>query len=230
MDTVLKSFYLLFLLAIPATVSGQTVTCKQLNVKVQAYNNKDAEAVCSHINKGQAVLASMGIKLPSQFTVTLSHELPKNEVCQMQCYGFFDVQKNTVYLLDYEQTVNQSRKSPLFVKEVMTPTLWGSYIVHELTHVAIRNSNVSIRNMCLASEYIASVAQMEALPHKERDNIIGKYGKINGFNDTYEISQTYYSINPGMFIVKAYLHYHNLKDKTSFMKQIKREGLSCDTP
>jgi hypothetical protein len=228
MGTISKLIYFIIWLAIPANVLGQTVLCTKLNIKVNVSKNKDAKAVCYNINKGQAILASMGIKLPNRFTVVLSSTLPKNEICSMQCYGFFDVSKNTVYLLDYEGTVKQSRKLPLFVNEVMSPALWGSYIIHELAHVAVNNSNLSGKTLCLVNEYVASVAQMEALTYEERNNIIKSYRGIDGFENTAEISLAYYSINPGMFTIKAYLHYLKLKNGPLFIKQILHEGLSCD--
>lgn len=230
MNTTLMAIIYSILISTPTIVLGWTGSCTDTNIVVHANNKQDSQTVCYHLDRGRAILAAMGLMVPKVFTINLTHKLPTNEVCHMQCIGFYDVKANVIHLLDYEAARRLTHYSQLYANEDMSTALWGSFMVHELAHVAVANTTVNKKPLCLANEYIASVAQIEALPDKVRGSILRNYRELRGFEKTDEMTLTYCMIDPGKFIVNSYLHYRKPENGLLFIKQILREGLSCDSP
>jgi hypothetical protein len=228
MNRASKFIIVLVVFIMPTLAYGWTVSCSDSRITVQADIKNDAESVCNTTSSVRKTFSSMGLKLPERLTIRLSHELPHNEICHFKCIGLFEANTNSIFLLDYESTHQSSKHSPLFINEEMAPALWLSYIIHELAHAAIQNTVTPGTPLCIASEYIASVAQLEALPATERNKILNDYSDIHGFVKNEEITLLYDLIDPGKFIVNSYLHYHRPENGPSFIKKILRDGLSCD--
>lgn len=222
-----KSIMVLLGVLLPTLAYGWTASCADSEITVQLEKEAPIDRICSTVKVGRNILSSMGLTLPDHLTITASHTLPDNNLCQLKCIGVFDTKNYNIHLLDYESASRLSKKAPLFINEKMGPELWDSYVIHELAHAALQNTTRPETSLCIASEYIASVAQMEFLSSIEREKILDNYRGLNGFDRPEEINMAYYLIDPGKFIVKAYRHYHRQENGPSFIKRILRDGLLC---
>lgn len=225
-----KSIIFLVGVLFPMLAYGSSTSCADSELTVQSEKETLVEHICSIVKVGRNILDSMGLTLPKHLTITVSHTLPDNNLCQLKCFGVFDTKTGEISLLDYDSASRLAQKSPLFINEKMRPELWDSYVIHELAHASVQNTTRPETSLRIISEYIASVAQMESLSSIEREKILNDYKDLNGFERHEEINMTYYLIDPGKFIVKAYRHYHSQENGPSFVKQILRDGLSCQTP
>lgn len=228
MNAISKFLILIILVFMPALTYGGTITCADLEIAVETDEKRDADSICRTVKNGRDILFALGLKLPKSLTISFSHKPVINDLCQSKCVGFYDARANKIFLPDYKSATYSSQHSSLFINEEVTPIIWDSYFVHELTHAAVQYTIVKGTPMCIASEYIAAVAQLEAMPTLERVKILDHYSDLHGFAGTDDITLIYYLMDSAKFIVNSYLHYKRPENGPQFIKQILRDGLSCD--
>ena len=213
---------------IPALAYGVIVYCPGLEITLETENKSDADILCNTIDTGRTVLSALGLELPARLSISFSHDPIVNNLCQSKCIGFYDARYNIIFLPDYKSLQYKSQQASLFINEAVTSIIWESYLIHELAHAAVQSTILPETSMCIACEYIASVAQLEAMPTIERDKILDYYKDLHGFVGNEEITLTYYLIDSARFIVNSYLHYHRPENGPHFIEQILIDGLSCD--
>lgn len=228
MGSTLKLLISAVLAAIPALAHGWMLSCADLELHVETDEKREVAGICRAVKLGRDVLSRLGLDLPKKLAISFAHKPVNNELCQSKCIGFFDVRAKKIYIPDYKSATHAAEHTSIFVSEAVTPVVWDSYLVHELAHAAVQNSIVPGVPICIASEYVASVAQLEAIPAIERKKILDHYGDLQGFTADNQITVTYYLMDPARFIVNSYLHYQRPENGPAFIKRILRDGLSCD--
>jgi hypothetical protein len=109
----------------------------------------------------------------------------------------------------------------------MTEAVWRGFVAHETAHaVAARHFAPGVPRQP-ASEYLASVALLTALPDAARATILASYPNAPGWGSTREITMVYYFMEPCAFAVKSYRHFTALapEDQRALVRRLVREGL-----
>lgn len=217
---------IIFFMAFPLLCRAAQITCPESELIVVAEKKTECERVCEAIKIGNDFLKSIGLELSGSLTIILYKELPRNG--QHNLIGFYDSRSNKIALLNYDAALAASQRSSPAFGVLMSPIIWRSFVIHELTHAAVQTKFASGVPVCSATEYIATVAQIATLPPAERNEIIRNYSGLSGFEKPGEITNLYYMIDPSKFSVKAYLHYSKPENGLQFIKRILQEGLSED--
>ncbi|WP_224982692.1 DUF6639 family protein [Geomonas agri] len=209
----------------PLCAETSRILCQHSTITVLAETKAMSDVVCEAVQVGGAFLKSLDLNLPDNLTITLSKKLPKNG--QHGSLGYYNATRNEIWLLDYETACNAEQTTPLFGIP-MTPSIWRSLVIHEITHAATHKEFTSGVPTYSASEYIASVVQFSTLPGADQEKIKGNYPGISGFTSSAEISMIYYMLEPTKFIVNSYLHFCRQGNGAKFVRKILREGLPDD--
>ena len=216
----------LLFFAVPLSAETTQVSCLGTKVIVFAETKTMCENVCDSVRLGDAFIKSIDLTLPEKLTITLCKVLPSNG--QHHSMGYYDSRSDEIHLLDYETVLTASRQSPTSFGVMMSPTIWSSYIIHELAHAAAQKKFASGVSICTASEYIAAVVQISTLPSGDRKTIMLNYPEIAGFEKKEEITMAYYMLDPSKFMLNAYLHYSKPENGLKFIRRLLSEGLPDD--
>lgn len=217
---------LLVTVATPALADRETVTCSGVRVTLETDSARDWQDICPVLARGREIMAKLGLQLPKALRLSFQRKPYSDRVCQTRCIGYYDGHNKKLYLPGYKTERRLQQQEALFTGE-LTSGIWESYLIHELAHATAQQEASPGRSLCIASEYIASVAQILSLTTADRNRLLQRYD-LAGFSGDRDITLTYYLIDPGKFSVNSYLHYHKLPDGPAFVRQILSSGLDCD--
>lgn len=212
------------LLIAPVKVLASEIHCPNSGITIEAEKASTLEFVCESIDMATVFIESVGLRLSGDLRITLHDELPKNGTDHS--IGYYNSQRDEIRLLDYDATVRVSRLSPPAFGVAMNPTIWRSFLIHELSHAAAQNKFKAGVPKCTASEYIASVVQIASMPSTDRENIFQNYPELTGFDRLEEITMAFYMLDPGRFSLNAYLHFSKPGNGVQFINRLLSEGLS----
>jgi len=219
----LPIFLALLFSASPLPAETTKVSCLDSKVIVFAETKTICENICDAVRLGDVFIKSIDLNLPDKLTITLFKELPKNG--QHHSLGYYDSRSNEIRLLDFETALAASTQSQPSFGVMMSPTIWRSFIIHELAHAAAQKKFASGVSTCTASEYIAAVVQISTLPLAELKTIMRNYPEVAGFDKKEEITMAYYMLDPSKFMLNAYLHYSKPENGLKFIRRLLSEGL-----
>jgi hypothetical protein len=212
----------LLVLSAPFAVLAVQVNCKGRNVIAIAEKEADCQAACDAVDIGGLFFESIGLPRPEGVTIILFKELPENG--QHNSIGCYDSRNNEIRVLNFEAALYASQQSPP-LRVSMNMAIWRSYVIHELAHASCQKEFAQGFSICTSTEYIACVAQLATLLNKEREAILANYSELSGFDNSSEITTTFYALDPGSFSVNAYLHYSKPENGPQFIKKLLRAGL-----
>lgn len=211
-------------LGVPPTAMAIQTACPKSPVSVDAETQPMCQAVCDAVHSGETFLNALGLNLPDNLRILLYRELPKNG--QQHSIGYYDPHNNAIRLLDYDTTLRISHESRPSFDVQMNPSIWRSYVIHELAHAAAQKSFTAGVPKGTASEYIAAVAQIATMPKDEFYKILQHYPELSGFDGKEEITMLFYLLDPSKFILNSYLHFSKPENGQKFIGRLLREGLS----
>lgn len=217
---------IMVIVAAPVLADLDTVSCSGVKITRETDPAPNLQDICPALAHGKEILAGMGLKLPASLQISFKQKPYTDEICRARCIGYYDGRTKKLYLPGYKSVRQIPQESSLFNGEI-TSEIWESYLVHELAHVAVQQTAGAGKPLCIASEYIAAVAQILALSADDRNTLLKQYG-LTGFSGDRDITLTYYLIDPGKFAVNSYLHYRKLADGPAYVRQILSNDLSCD--
>lgn len=217
---------IMLIVATPALADQETLFCSEVRITRETDTAQDWKDICPALANGKEILSAMGLKLPATLQISFQRKPYTNDICQAKCVGYYDGSVNKLYLPGYKKEWHLQQDSGLFNGEI-SAGIWESYLIHELAHAAAKQMAATGIQLCVASEYIAAVAQIHALSEADRDAVLKQYN-LGGFSGDRDITLTYYLIDPGRFAVNSYLHYRKLEDGPAYIRKILRNGLSCD--
>ena len=226
MNRVPQILALMLIVATPVQADRKTVSCSGVRITSEADSAQDWKAICPALAHGKEILTAMGLKLLATLQISFQRKPHTDDICQAKCVGYYDGSINKLYLPGYKTAWHLQQDSGLFSGEI-TAGIWESYLIHELAHAAAKQNATAGIQLCVASEYIAAVAQILALPEVDRHAVLKRYN-LGGFSGDRDITLTYYLIDPGKFAVNSYLHYRKLEDGPAYIRNILHNGLSCD--
>ena len=213
------------LLCGPYSVSASGQRCRASVVEVSAARSTDVKDACKAVSFATNFLNSVGLNLPPNVSIRLVSK-PEPFVLGDFELGRFSSTQNAITVLDYRAAVEATRGNRAGLGRIVSRNQWRSYIVHELAHATVHmNRGVDCPSRSI-HEYVASVAQISAIPRKELELLMSDYRDLAPFGETGEISEIYYAINPHAFAVKAYKHYQKLIDPRAFLQYVM--GLSIE--
>lgn len=207
--------------AIPAPAAE--FPCVGTTVDIEGGDERDRRAACDAVREGMAFLETVGISLGEQIRLILVSRAPATS--SEDAIGSYDPRRGEITMLEYAAALDGSRRCATPFGHPFSLTLWRSYVVHEVAHAAAHRQFAHRVPHMLASEYIASVAQMATLTPHQRERLFTVYPELSGFEHAAEISFGYYLLDPGRFTVNAYLHYMRPENGREFIARLLREGL-----
>jgi hypothetical protein len=203
-------------------VMARGMTCPHGGIAVSADSATDLDQACVAVKESVPFLTGIGLGLPTGVAIHIVPHL-EGEIGEPRELARYDGHQCSIRLLAFaaaEAAVRQAGDQGLKVS--MTPTLWRSIVVHELTHAAIHSACGQACPNQAAHEYIAAVAQLSVLPETVRGEILRSHGNLDGFADSGEISEIYYALGPAKFMVKSYLHYLRPGNGDAFIRNLLR--------
>lgn len=181
--------------------SGKEMRCEPSAIVVSGAHVADRVDACAAVRDALEFLAPLDMPSAGRVTVELVAALPPNG--EQHAVGRYDARRQVIALLDYGAAAAAASQGPPSLGIPMNRALWRSYVAHE---------------------YIAAVVQLGTLPDAERKAVLGHYADAQAFGARSEISMLYYLMNPGMFAVKAYLHFRNPRNGPQFVTRLLEGG------
>jgi hypothetical protein len=181
--------------------AGNQTRCEPSGIAVSGASAEERANACTAVGDALRVLSTMDIPSAGGVRIELVHLIPPNGT--QHTLGYFDGEQNVVFLLDYEASIAGAKAHHTWMSE----SLWRSYLAHEVTHAAALSKDVAGRLTFPEHEYLAAVVQLSTLPEADRKEILEKFPDARPFEHRSEMTEVLYMTNPGLFAVKAYLHY-----------------------
>lgn len=199
--------------AVPA--SAEVLHCPGRLADVTAANPGDAAVVCRAAEEGAAQLAACDLTPKRAVRVRVLDELP--EECPEHALAYFDARQRIVTVPTYTECARLAGPSGRWGVP-MTPALYRSLIVHELTHaVASQNAGPDIGRA--VHEYVAYAIQFESMDPNLRRRILAQYPHPDPIRLN-ELSETYFDLSPARFAVKVHLHFRGSEARCPFLHQL----------
>jgi len=196
---------------------------KKIDMHVTGGLMNELDAVYAEAENTRDFFRPLNLDLPDHLKVIFTQHNPSSE--EPISMGWYDSTSESIFVLDYQSAVTESRKTPPAFGIPMSVALWRSYLVHEITHAVVERHSMVESNTFAPTEYIAAVAQLSTLPEGTLDSILLNYRNVHAFDDESEITDLYYFMKPCEFAVKAYLHYSKPENGPSFIRQLLYKGL-----
>ncbi len=209
---------------------ARDVTCPHGGIAISADSAADLDEACLAVRESLTFLNGIGLTLPTSVKINLVRQL-EGEGGEVRELARYDGQECGIRVLTFaaaEAAARQAGGHGLMVS--MTPPLWRSFVVHELTHAAIHSACGQVCPNRAAHEYIAAVAQLSVLPEALRGEILKNHGDLEGFAGHGDISEIYYALGPTKFMVKSYLHYLRPGNGNAFIRSLLRPGAGWAGP
>lgn len=217
---------LLAALVVPASSGAFDLACGDSPVSAEGWTPADAEQVCSAVQQTLEWLRTLGLPLAER---VLARPLdvqgfPAGE----PPIGRYDPEANEIQILPFAAAVRAAVEKRPACGVPMTEAVWRAFVAHETAHaVAARQFAPGVPRQT-ASEYLASVALLTALPDAVRTAVFANYPDAPGWGSPREITMVYYFMEPCAFAVKSYRHFTALapSGQREFIRRLVREGLS----
>lgn len=212
------------LVVVAAPAAGETVRCPGGRVTTTGWSAPESERICAAATSALDALKEAGLSFSGSLEIRPLAGPGQDDAPQP--LGRYDAGAGLVELIGYEAAVAASRAHAPAFGLPMSRELWQSFVAHELAHaVAATHFSAPAERRPAASEYIAAVVQLLAMPQALRGEILAAWDPA-GFAAAEEISILPYEMNPAVFAVKSYRHYVALGDAgPAFFERLLREGL-----
>lgn len=207
----------LFFLLAATPLRAEDQPCKDHNITIESSSPEEKAWACAALSHSTRFLKRIGLAFPDNLVIMLvdghrSQTLSKDEI------GRFNARSNIIQIRSYQAF--HSLAQPLALDLPKSLETWQSYIVHEVSHAAVHAGCDETCPSRAMHEYVAAVAQIDALPGQLRASLLERYRGLPAFGALSEISYLYYEMNPGYFAVKAYKHFQNLTDPQGFVRDV----------
>jgi hypothetical protein len=142
--------------------------------------------------------------------------------------GQFDARTSEIRIVPLDAVLGASTAARPVFGVPMDRAFGRSCVAHEVAHAVAEPHFVSGTPHLAASEYIAAVVQLTALPDETRDRVLANVEDAQRWGSSAEISGIFYLIDPAKFAVKSFRRYVALppEARREFVRQILREGLT----
>ena len=218
-----QAVFVLFLVSAVEVVGCDFSSCGEFNICIDGGPMGEHEAVCSAARNADIFFRPLKLDFPDRLTIILSKRIPPNG--DGLALGSYHPASNSVLLLDYQAAVAASKRTPPAFGVPMSPSLWRSYLVHEIAHAIVARHAVFAGETLAPTEYIASVAQLSVLHDSVLSSVLSNYRTVTAFRDEAEITDLYYFMKPCEFAVRAYLHYLQPENGQKFIRHLLDDGL-----
>ncbi len=208
----------------PGSPLAVETACGDSSVSAVGWTRDDAEQICSAVRQTLDWARPLGLELSERVVARplVGRGIPKGEYP----IGRYDARAHEIRVLPFDAARRASLQARPACGVPMTRAVWRGYVAHETAHaVAERHFAKGVPRQS-ASEYIASVAQLTALPDAMRASILANYPDAAGWGSTDEIRMVYYSVEPCAFAVKSYRHFTALapSEQREFIRRLVQEG------
>lgn len=199
-----------------ATLAGE-LRCKSDGVIIAGIKAADISDGCRAVAIAGRFLESVGLSIPKDVTISLVSSRGTSSL-GIHELGRYSGDQKAITILDYHAAVKATKDGKAGLDRIVTRGHWRSYIVHELAHAAVHmQCDISCPSRAI-HEYVASVAQLTALPKNELDKVLSNYFDVEPFGELTEVSEIYYAFNPHQFAVKSYKHYRQQGNPRAVLK------------
>lgn len=177
--------------------------CPSTRVTIAAERDAEAALACEALATTLGWMGSQGLDVDLALAVELVDRIGDTGQCGV--LGESDTRAARIKVLDLSTAQTACGNNPPFGVP-MTEPVWQSFVAHEVAHAVAHHNSRRPRLTRTGQEYIASVVQLESMEPGLRESIIRGYD-TSGFERDTEITELFYAMNPGLFAVKAWLHY-----------------------
>lgn len=215
LDWWMVAAFLVVLVAAPV----HSAPCPSGLIEVEAGDDRTVGLVCG---AGEAVLlalATCGIDLQQRFQVAIVRRLPRGH--SLHYLGYFDRGAGRVVVLEYPRCVEKTAAFGGLFDLPMTPALYRSLLIHEITHAVIEQNKSASRLRKAAHEYAAYAIQLSTMDGELRRRILASYPHAAPIADR-ELSGLYHDLSPADFAVKAYLHFTMPDNGCDYLRDLLR--------
>jgi len=174
----------------------------------------EVDTICRAVEDAIIFMRAQDLKQRAPVTIRLVDKLGETSVAS--AVGTFNGRNASIEVLTYEAAVQLLPDRPAFGIP-MNPSLYRSFIVHEVAH-AIAHPNFVRKPQVAAHEYIAYSAQLATMPEELRAAVL-KNVDTDGYDHLKEVGDLLLAVDPNRFAVKSYLHFvYNGDGETTFYK------------
>jgi hypothetical protein len=194
----------LALLTGPPAHSTEPVDCPGIPVLVSSDDIQEAAAVCETAASALRFLADCGLTPAHPISIHMVEQLgaPSPAVA----LASFDSESGRIDILRFEQGRPLLTDSKMFRIET-DESLYLSLVAHEVAHGIARQQPAAEHLSRAMHEYLAYVTQLATLPAATRERVLARFSQ-GAFEHREEITEQLWSMDPEVFAIKAYRHFH----------------------
>ena len=193
--------------AIAQNASPTEVTCQHADVHIVLGEASRTDLICSAAQAAISFLAAIGVPQRAPVTIRVVSAVPGGYKNAIGCYNWAD---RSVYIRGSTACLGKAgAPRPFGVPN--SPTLYKSFVAHEVAHAISAASFTSTPPPITAQEYIAGVVQFAVMDARQRRQILART-KGDGFDSPSDINLLAYQLDPSWFAVEAYRHFVRQKD------------------
>ena len=206
-------------------VQAQEIACEHMGVTAVGWSQPDAMEICRAVSRAMRFLRTVNVTLETELIIRPLSDASARE--QPQLIAHFNARNGEMRIRPLAETAASCGEATQLFGLPMSRELWNSVIAHETAHAAVEPHFAPETPKIAASEYIATVTQLSALPETVRNAILVRYQEVPAWADTTEISLTYYLLDPCAFAVKSYRHFAALQapSRSDFIRRLLLRGL-----
>lgn len=190
--------------------------CISPAIVVAAERESEATLACEALTTALRWMESQGLDVGLALAVDLVDRFDDALPCAV--LGLTDARAHRIKVLDLQTAQTSCTTNPPLGVPMSEP-VWRSFVAHEVAHAVAHHNSRRPRLTRTGQEYFASVVQLETMDAALRESIVRGYD-TSGFERDGEITELFYAMNPGLFAVKAYLHYQRPENGPVVLKRI----------
>lgn len=177
---------------------------------------EDVATACRAASQALAQLHQCSITPDHTVRLRIVQELPAE--CPDHALAYFDARADLVTIPTYVDCVRLAGPGGR-LGEPMTPALYRSLLVHEITHAVVSQTGTPGASSRVTHEYLAYAMQFTLMEPELRRRILERY-PVRGPVERSHLSELYLDLSPPRFAVKAYRHFTAAGNGCAFARKL----------
>lgn len=198
-----------------AVAAQEAVFCGRAHVVLEAGGAVDLRLACEAVDDAVAFLIGHGLDSGQPVSLKIVDTLPSRH--EFAALGQFDTRTGEIRVLSLSHSLQACADNPPFGVP-MSSEIHRSFIVHEVIHAVTHIAGSGALANPLKMEYVAYVGQFASMSPDVRERLISISGAESFVKDE-EISIDVYLLDPSLFGVRSWLHFHRAKDGSALLRR-----------
>lgn len=204
-----------------AVATAEPVACADPMASVEAGDAELVPQVCETVTETAAFVATCGLSVKEPITIIVSDEA---EGLPPGCFGRFECAAREIRVKTPEAIAAQDGGGGAFAA-LPPQVLFESIVAHEWAHAAFEHSACSEARCTSNHEYVAHVAQVNAMPEAARERFLD-YHWIKEPVDRQRLNVFILGLAPDRYAAMAWRHFNAPGNGCAFVEALATGAVS----